>query len=765
MIQLFGIRHHGPGSARSLLLALDKLKPDGILVEGPPDAASLLPLLTHADMRPPVALLVYAVNEPQQAAYFPFAEFSPEWQALSYGLQHGLEVRLIDLPQANMLALGQNAAPILHPSQLAQDPLVHLAQAAGYEDGERWWEHLVEQRQNRTGLFTAILEAMRELRQQTEREEAATTAAEPATAVGPKIDLNQMREAHMRQAIRTAQHEGLARLAVVCGAWHAPALVDLASTQADAALLKGLPKLKVAATWAPWSYSRLSAASGYGAGVTSPGWYHHLWQVGKRYGGSPEHMAQVTTRWLIRVARLLREQELDVSTAHVIEAVRLAEALAALRGRPLPDLLDLSEATLAVLCGGNDAPLQLIHQKLVVGERMGKTPSATPLTPLQQAVQQEQKRLRLLPTAEIRTLDLDLRQTTDLSRSHLLHRLDLLGIAWGKLQRATGKGTFRELWQVQWQPEFTLRLIEASAWGNTLPDAATTHIQQLVEQEPQLPVLTELLQHALLAALPAAVQAMMQQMHAQAALVSDIALLMEALPPLAQVARYGNVRQTDATLVAGVIDGFVARIAIGLPNACASLNDEAAQAMLARLLAVNPAIVLLQKEAHMEQWQTALRYVADQQGVHGLVAGFCCRLLLDQRRFDAAEGARRLHFALSLANEPSQTAHWLDGFLQGSGQLLLHDAQLWQLVNQWVMGLADDHFVQALPLLRRTFARFPAPERRQMGERVTQAGGHQLTSDLAGSHYPPNFDHQRAEAALEVLAQLLGLTVEPSSMD
>jgi hypothetical protein len=35
MIHLFGIRHHGPGSARSVLSALTSLQPDIILLEGP----------------------------------------------------------------------------------------------------------------------------------------------------------------------------------------------------------------------------------------------------------------------------------------------------------------------------------------------------------------------------------------------------------------------------------------------------------------------------------------------------------------------------------------------------------------------------------------------------------------------------------------------------------------------------------------------------------------------------------------------------------
>ena len=106
-VHVFGIRHHGPGSARSLLRALEELQPDAILVEGPPDGDSMLPLLPHAEMRPPVALLVYARDEPKRAGYYPFAEFSPEWQALRFGLTHDIPTRFMDLPQSHSLALAK----------------------------------------------------------------------------------------------------------------------------------------------------------------------------------------------------------------------------------------------------------------------------------------------------------------------------------------------------------------------------------------------------------------------------------------------------------------------------------------------------------------------------------------------------------------------------------------------------------------------------------------------------------------------------------
>lgn len=76
-VHVFGIRHHGPGSARSLRGALEQLQPDAILVEGPPDADSVLPLLTAPNMQPPVALLIYVPDQPNALFTIPLP-FSPQ---------------------------------------------------------------------------------------------------------------------------------------------------------------------------------------------------------------------------------------------------------------------------------------------------------------------------------------------------------------------------------------------------------------------------------------------------------------------------------------------------------------------------------------------------------------------------------------------------------------------------------------------------------------------------------------------------------------
>jgi hypothetical protein len=111
--------------------------------------------------------------------------------------------------------------------------------------------------------------------------------------------------------------------------------------------------------------------------------------------------------------------------------------------------------------------------------------------------------------------------------------------------------------------------------------------------------------------------------------------------------------------------------------------------------------------------------------------------------------------ALSPANEPGQAAAWLEGFLHGSGLLLLHNEALWQILDAWVVSLQADTFVQLLPLLRRTFAAFPAPERRQMGKRVLGVGGKGI-----GGKGQTEMDVTRANKVLPLAAQLLGLKLE-----
>jgi hypothetical protein len=784
---LLGVRHHGPGSARAVRAALDARQPQVLLIEGPPEADGIIALAGETEMKPPVALLAHVLDEPGKAAFWPLAEFSPEWVAIRWALSRGVPVRFMDLPAANSLALheehqehaDESGGQVPEPDEaeaaqdtdgegesapreaLRIDPLAVLAETAGYDDAERWWEDVVEHRGSGAAEadpyapFAVLGDAMAALRET------------HGTGEGDRRD--ELREAHMRLRLRDACREfGEDAVAVVCGAWHVPALASKVKVTDDRQLLKGLPKLKTEITWVPWTHRRLARRSGYGAGIASPGWYGHLFAAPDR----------VVARWMTKVARLLRDEDYGVSSAHVIEAVRLAESLAAMRGRPLAGLTETTDAVRAVMCEGSDVSLALVQDKLVVGDVLGEVPEGAPAVPLQRDLARQQRTLRLKPEAAERELELDLRKENDLARSRLLHRLRLLGIDWAvpDMSSARSTGTFRESWRLCWEPELSVRIAEAGVWGTTVAGAATARAVSRSGEAAKLADVTDLAERCLLAGLPDALSVVMRVLADRAAVDADVGRLAQALPALVRSVRYGDVRGTDSVALAEVAEGLAERVCVGLPPACAGLDADGAAEMRRHVDGVHKAIALLEQARGgsatgvRSRWRAVLHRLAARDRIPGLIRGRCARLLLDDGELTEQEAARLMGLALSPGTAPAEAAAWVEGFLAGSGMLLVHDERLLGLVDGWLAAVPASAFTDVLPLLRRTFAEFEPGVRRTVGELVRRGnlsadGGVGGTGAVglgdggpgpaSSQGYGPGLDAARAEAVLPVLRLLL----------
>ncbi|MFJ3928270.1 DUF5682 family protein [Streptomyces sp. NPDC090022] len=756
---LLGVRHHGPGSARAVRAALDAARPAAVLIEGPPEGDALLPLAADPAMRPPVALLAHAADDPGRAAFWPLAEFSPEWVAVRWALAERVPVRFIDLPAAHTLAERDEEKEKEErkgkgegegedegrepgaggPDAVRLDPLAVLAETAGYDDPERWWEDVVEHRgagsADPVAAFEALGDAMAALR-------------ETYGDGGHARDL--VREAHMRQRMRAARREFGDAYAVVCGAWHVPALRARTTVAADRALLAGLPKVKVETTWVPWTHRRLARAGGYGAGITSPGWYGHLF-------AAPDRPVE---RWLTKVAGLLREEDRQVSSAHVIEAVRLADTLAAVRGRPLAGLTETLEAVRAVMCDGSDVPLALIEDRLVVGDALGEVPDAAPVVPLQRDLTRQQRSLRLKAQAQERELELDLRKDSDAAKSLLLHRLRLLGVDWGIPAASRGStGTFRETWRLRWEPELSVRVAEAGIWGTTVLAAATGRAEADAAATGELGEVTSLAERCLLAGLPEALPAVLRALADRAALDTDVARLAKALPALARSLRYGDVRGTDTAALGTVAAGLADRICVALPPACAGLDADGAAELRGHVDAVHGAVGLLEDEGLRERWSAVLRTLAGRDTVPGVIRGRAVRLLLDEGRLEAADTARLMGLALSPAAAPADAAGWIEGFAGGAaggGTLLVHDDRLLALIDAWLTGIPAGAFTDVLPLLRRTFGAYEPGVRRTLGELVRRGPGAPAAArGAAPAGFAPELDPERADAVVPLVRMLL----------
>lgn len=741
-IHLLGIRHHGPGSCRNVLNYLQELKPDLILVEGPAEAEALLSCVVSPQMEPPVALLAYQPDEPQNALFYPFAEFSPEWQAMRYALQNEVPFRFFDLPLIYSMALRKQQSvaaeakteetEAVENESIGGDPFDWLATAAGYPDGESWWDAMVEHRSDSADIFQAV-------------EEAVTALREELPEQTSQRDL--LREAWMRKMIRAAEKENYERIAVVCGAWHVPALSRIPKVKEDNELLKGLPKTKIECTWIPWTYDRLSFRSGYGAGIESPGWYHYLWNEPEDDG----------TLWVSQVAGLLRRKNMDISVAHVIETVRLAQTMAAMRELPHPSLAEYNEAITTVMGFGDPILLQIIKDKLVISDRLGRVPDHVPKVPLLADIEKTQKRLRVPFTAEIKEQVLDLRKPNDLERSTFFHRLNLMGIDWATPESSDvgGKGTFKEKWMLYHKPEQIIAIIECAIWGNTLAEATQKYLLKQMTVVRQIPELTSLLSRVLPADLPDLVDAMTIRLDNLSAASSDVLEMMAAVPDLVTVVRYGNVRDLDFSRVRLMLRAMIARILAGGLLVCIRVDEEAAGDILGKLVATDYAISILNEEEISAMWLDFLRQIRSSVNVHPLLSGYSTRLLNDKGEISGEEMQNTLSYYSSVGNNPADMAYWFEGFLRSSGTILLIDDLLWNLVNNWICGLEKETFMELLPILKRTFSEYSAPERRKLGEKAKNSN--RLGTVQSQAAMEANYNQEDARKVIPVIRQLLGL--------
>ena len=666
-------------------------------------------------------------------------------------------------------------------ASIREDPLGTLARFAGEDCPERWEDRAIEQAATPGAVFPSFLDAMTELRlvlrdaALTEDEGASGTgetassgsemvevvraesssdgvdlkeiarlaAAVARTSGGSENDLEPLREAAMRRAIRAALKSGAERVAIVCGAWHGPAL-DLETTDPrrkslipkktdDDALLRKLPKTKTAATWIPWTHSRLERRTGYGAGIDAPAWLQEIWRASDesrrldalfRPDSEPresvdgrETYRDAATRFLSRAARLLREDLTPAGAANAVDAVRFAEALAALRERSAPGLDELREAAITVLCGGEETPYATIQRRLETGFDLGAVPRDVPTPPLAKDIEKESKRLRLKREEEPRNVDLDLREKSGLAKSRFFRRLTFIDVPWAepRADERRSRGTFRETWKLAWRPEFEVAIVDASRFGSTLEEAASN---MAVARQTTMTTIAEivgLVERAIPAELnDSAMGKIYRRLSAEVALSNDVLDAVSAIPGLARTLRYGSVRGRADERLATIFEALFDRATLRLREICVNINDDLAEEVVGKLAALVDAIALLEDASRLGRLLDVFATVAMDPATSKYVAGFLVRVLYERKKWSSDEFAGRLSFFISPASSAEEVSSWLQGFLLGSAGAILWFVDLWRVVDEWLASLDRDVFVGRLPLLRRAFERFSDAERRTL---------------------------------------------------
>ena len=344
-------------------------------------------------------MLAFTKTRPVRTIVYPLAAYSPEWVALRWALANKCDVRFVDLPAAVFLELhkreedaaaeavrqaavasadetaehvcsaGEASAPARLDDTQAylDDPYEAVAKLAGEVDHATWWERHFEH----TRDVAAYQESLHELGAQL-RSLEADFPRELADPYGRHMAAARrretlIREAYMRREIRAAAPDPKSAV-VVCGALHSTALTDELTAMTDAEE-RELPRADCVITLMPYSYPRLSAQSGYGAGNHAPSYFEAMYEEG--LAGHPDRLP---ARYFSEVATRLRKAGNIRSSADVIEAVRLSLGLAYMNGGSAPALRDLRDAAVTLLGQGERLPIEKALREVEIGVAIGELP-------------------------------------------------------------------------------------------------------------------------------------------------------------------------------------------------------------------------------------------------------------------------------------------------------------------------------------------------------------------------------------------------------
>ena len=725
LARVFGVRHLSPAAAHHLEHTLDALQPTAVLVEGPSDATEQIRHLVHKDTRPPLALLAYTRTRPVRSIAYPLAEYSPEWVALTWGMRHCPKAtRFIDLPAAVFLELHQitaaepaEVAPRDEPSgsqparrqkrrqasehtrAYLNDPHEAIARIAGDPDHETWWERHFEHTTEPAAYVHQIFELGRGLRE-----------LRPPDAKGEDL----IREAYMRRCVRAVLAEGHdpARVLVVCGAFHAPALTHELPAM-DERELKKLPRVETSLTLMPYSYYRLSSQSGYGAGNHAPAYFQRLHE--ERQAGRPERLA---ARYLSEVAHALRRGGQVRSAAEVIEAVRLATSLAALSDCCAPCLRDLRDAAVTCLGRGEAELVRPYLAEVAVGHAIGKLPKGVSRTALQDDfyLQLEALRLEKYQTEKEQVLELDLREDRfvksaeaafrDRNRSIFLHRLDALGLEFGKRQEVKEQlGTAREQWLLCWKPDCEIQLVEAALRGDTVELAATVGLSERLAECDRVDQAAGIVKDAIRCQLADALEDARRRLQAIGVEDTGFVPLARAVDELAESISYKDVRMFDPEPLRPLLGQLFLRACLRLKQACVC-DRAGAKEVEQALLALDRVTGENADDVDGTRWDRELAEVAAADNLNPYLSGLACSIMLEKGRIREDELAREVSRRLSPGVDAELGAGWFEGLVKGNRQALFARLALWRQLDGYIASLDDDEFRQALVYLRRAFGEF-----------------------------------------------------------
>lgn len=728
----FGVRHLSPTTSYNLLQFLEDKNPKCVLMEGPSNATDLLLELANKKVQPPVALMSYTTELPIQSVLYPFALYSPEYQATLWCKKNKVNFRLIDLPTEVTLAIKtqKDFNEIEGNEELLAYRLFHndlydkISTLNEEHDYESYWERQFEHNLNTSSYREQLIYQSEQVRSMVIDQEREADQL--------NFYYNYIREAYMKRQIEQALSEGFKKedIVVIVGAYHVSGLLSESLKSLTDQEIEQLPKQASLSTLMPYSYLRLSSRAGYGAGNKAPYYFELMWQHLNK-----DSIANLGIDYLTRIGQYLRTKGHNASTASTIEAVKLASALTFLKGGKYPVLKDLHDAAATCFGEGELSKIAEALNYVDIGTSIGSLPQGMSQTPIQKDFYEQIKKLKLeeYQSAVEQSISLDLREKLrvktkdiafrDLHRSTFLHQLEVLEIPFAKPMRSSqDKASWAEHWNLQWTTEVEITIIENSLLGETVEIAAAFKLKEQLENTQDIGLVASIITKAYHCNLTSLFETAILTLQSILVQTEDLNALSNASYELAKLLQYGDLRQFELKPLIPILQQTFLRSTLLLTENCSCDNNAATQISVS-IDKLDFVAQEFYEEVDVQQWLTELHRLAERDNLNYGLSGLSFSILLERNLLTETECMQEVSRRLSPGVPSDLAAAWFEGLARRNKYALLSRMVLWQQLNDYIEQLDDDEFMRSLVFLRRTFSEFDQIQKNSIVELLSSLWG------------------------------------------
>ena len=777
-IILLPVRHHSPACALHISRMIEHMQPGVILVEGPGNANSLVPVMVHEDTKAPFAIYysyhdttgIISEEKEHYRCYYPFLDYSPELAALRTGKRLGIPTAFIDLPYGDILAASQEGKGLLKREEeknnynddyllSRNDYLRQLCEKTGLRSFDEFWEKYFELnglREDSEKWFSNLLMYCALARENTPEEvmwEDGCLA----------------REKHMAEQIQEyAKKESASGkpVLVVTGGFHTPGLMTLlgaecgcltkistglsdikygeASSDAgtgrgaqaakDIQSVKKVPEKDQGVYVMPYSMEAADALNGYASGMPFPGFYQKIWQ-NLQETETPYENAVLD--FIVSSGKEIRKKEGNLSTYDEICACAMARGLAGLRGKQEPGAYELMDVVLSSFIKGecnmaSDTPMRILRKQMT-GNAIGELCRSADVPPIIYDFQTECKKYNLKTTS---TLETEVTLSIFSSRKHrqtsmLLNRLFFLDTTFARkvkgpnLQMKKDRNLLREIWKYKWSAQVNSALIDVSVYGATIEEAATGLVKEELKKELGAKESAILLTRVFEMGLKEQMVSVYERVHEQMLSDADFYSIAEALKSLLMMDELSILYESKMEF--GMLIRLGCRKLITLLPSMTRIKDEDldqcmnALKLLYQLTGRDTDSQLAQER---EAYYEALERMSQDGEIHGGLNG-CIHGILYGGGQETAEEVEMIcrGYLTGTSEQLFCTAQFFRGLFFTARDLVFMGNQFMEMLDEFFGRVSEEEFMELLPELHMAFTYFTPREVNKIAARVAAYHG------------------------------------------